>query len=93
MRFWDFCNVLFSILNYVFTYFSEQHRLISSQGSDCTVNSNGTIILGGLEGSEGTLFIDSLGSSGGNSDNRVRSFLSCIGSIFQGNFLQHELGI
>ncbi|KAL4001833.1 Protein tyrosine kinase family protein [Acanthocheilonema viteae] len=49
---------------------SEQHRLISSQGSDCTVNSSGTIILGGSDGSEGTLFIDSMGSSGGNSDNR-----------------------
>uniref|UniRef100_A0A8R1U1V0 Uncharacterized protein n=1 Tax=Onchocerca volvulus TaxID=6282 RepID=A0A8R1U1V0_ONCVO len=49
---------------------SEQQRLISSEGSDCTVNSGGTIILGGSEGSEGTLFIDSVGSSGGNSDNR-----------------------
>uniref|UniRef100_A0A158Q6Q7 Kinase suppressor of Ras 2 n=1 Tax=Elaeophora elaphi TaxID=1147741 RepID=A0A158Q6Q7_9BILA len=48
---------------------SEQHRLVSSQGSDCTVNSSGTINFGS-EGSEGTLFIDSIGSSGGNSDNR-----------------------
>ncbi|KAK6100994.1 Protein tyrosine kinase family protein [Brugia pahangi] len=49
---------------------SEQHRLISSQGSDCTVNSTGTIVLGGSEGSEGTLFIESMGSSGGSFDNK-----------------------
>ncbi|MCP9258981.1 Kinase suppressor of Ras 2 [Dirofilaria immitis] len=49
---------------------SEQQRLISSQGSDCTVNSSGTIVLGASEGSEGTLCIDSVGSSGSNFDNR-----------------------
>ncbi|EJD74297.1 TKL/RAF/KSR protein kinase [Loa loa] len=49
---------------------SEQQCLISSQGSDCTVNSSGTVVLGGSEGSEGTLFIDSMGSNGGNFDNR-----------------------
>uniref|UniRef100_A0A1I8EH42 Uncharacterized protein n=1 Tax=Wuchereria bancrofti TaxID=6293 RepID=A0A1I8EH42_WUCBA len=49
---------------------SEQHRLISSQGSDCTVNSTSTIVFGGSEGSESTLFIESMGSSSGSFDNR-----------------------
>uniref|UniRef100_A0A915Q5C2 Uncharacterized protein n=1 Tax=Setaria digitata TaxID=48799 RepID=A0A915Q5C2_9BILA len=49
---------------------SEKQRLVSSEDSDCTLNSGGTVILGSSDGSEITLFIDSMGSSGGNSDNR-----------------------
>lgn len=52
---------------------SDQQRLISSEGSDCSVNSTGTVIPGS-EISEPSLFIDSIESSGGNSsDNREES--------------------
>ncbi|VDM97057.1 unnamed protein product [Thelazia callipaeda] len=48
---------------------SDQHRLISSQGSDCTVNSYGTVVLDNPENSESTSLID---SSGSNSSSDIR---------------------